>query len=200
MTSTGHTARFNWGDGNAWERDFRDPALGGADTTGVDSVVFAHFSSHGFCSTANVFQGYFGSQRDACVWRSDRARFGNTNLDWLAIDCCFSLELSRNLIATWQAAFQGLHQIFGFTNVVSDSSWTGGRGYNFGRRAGANDNLGNSWLDESYSYWANDNPVTFAAGRNSADAFFRRDNERINSGFDSIPANQIGYFAWKWRD
>ena len=43
MTSRGHTASFNWGDGNAWEQDFRDPAFGGDDTNWVDNVDFAHF-------------------------------------------------------------------------------------------------------------------------------------------------------------
>lgn len=199
MTSRGHSSSFNWGNGNAWERDFRDPVNGGDDTNWIDNVDFAHFSSHGVTTSGNVFQGYFGGQMDACFWRSNQARFGNNNLEWLVIDACNSLEMTRDMIATWRGAFHGLHQIFAFTDLVSDGWWTGSRGYNFGRRAGNNENLGNSWLDESYSFWADDNPVTFAVGRNQADANNRRDNERINSGFDDIPANQITWFAWKWR-
>ena len=114
---------------------------------------------------SNVFQGYFGSQVTACTWRSDKARLGdNWNLEYLCIDACNSLELSRNVIADWQNTFQGLHQIFAFTDVVSDSWWTGGRGYGFGRRAGNNEVLSNAWLDECYSFWCDDNPVAMAAG------------------------------------
>jgi hypothetical protein len=199
MVSRGHTQRFNWGDGNAWEQDFRDPAFGGDDTNWVDSVDFAHFSSHGGTSAANIFSGYFGSQNTACTWRSDRARFGNNNLEYLCIDACNSLELTRNLIATWQNAFWGLRMILAFTDVVSDSWWTGGRGYGFGRRAGNNERLTDAWLDECYSFWLDDNPITMAAGRNQADANNRRDNERLGAGFGDIPNNEIGWFAWRWR-
>lgn len=200
MVSRGHTATFNWGNQNAFETDFRDTSLGGDDGNWVDAVDFAHFSSHGGTDSSNIFKGYFGGKNASCTWRSDKARFGNNfNLEYLIIDACNSLELTRDIIAVWHDTFQRLHMIFAFTDLVSDSWWTGGRGYNFGRRAGNNEKLTNAWLDECYSFWADDNPVTMAAGRSEADAKNRRDNERLNSGFDDIPHNQIAYYAWKWR-
>ena len=200
MVSRGHTERFNWGNGNAFERDFRDPSFGGDDSNWVDNVDFVHFSSHGSTNSSNVFQGFFGGQVDACTWRSNQARYGNVNLEWLVIDACNSLELSRDIIAVWHGTYQRLHAIFAFTDLVSDSWWTGGRGYGFGRRAGNNERLGTAWLDESYSFWADDNPVVMAAGRNPTDAVNRRDNERIHSFFDDIPHHQIDWYAWKWRN
>ena len=200
MRDRGHTVSFNWGDASAWERDFRDPAFGGSDTSWADAVDFVHFSSHGSCSSANLYQGYFGSQADACTWRSDRARFGNTNLEYLCLDTCFSLELSRDIIAVWRGAFQGLHMVFGFTRTVSDSWFTGGRGYNFGWRAGGGENLCNSWLDTGYSWWLDDNPVVMAAGRDWWDANNRLNTETLYSGYGDIPNNQIGWYAWRWRD
>ncbi len=200
MTSWGHTSSFNWGDGNAFERDFRDVSLGGDDDNWVDDVDFAHFSSHGATGSNNVFRGFFGSQVDACTWRSNQARYGdNWNLEYLAIDACNSVELIRDVIATWQGTFQGLHQVFGFTDLVSDSWWSSGRGYDFGRRAGNNDVLSIAWLDECYSFWLDDNPVAMAAGRSQADAINRLDNERISSGFGDIPNNEITWFEWRWR-
>ena len=200
MKSRGHTEKFNWGDGNAWERDFRDAASGGDDHDWIDAVDFAHFSSHGGTDSSNVFSGYFGSQVDSCTWQSNQARYGNDfNLEYLIVDACNSLELSRDIIATWHGTFRGLRMIFAFTDLVSDSWWTGGRGYAFGRRAGNNERLTNAWLDESYSFWADDNPVAMAAGRSQADAINRRDNERLNGGFGDIPHNEITYYAWKWR-
>jgi hypothetical protein len=200
MTSRGHTKVFDWGDGNAWERDFRDVTNGGDDRNWADNVDFVHFSAHGSTDSNNVFKGYFGTQMAACTWRSNQARYGdNWNLEYLCIDACNSLELSRNVIAVWQNTFQGLHQIFAFTDLVSDSWWTAGRGYDFGRRAGNNEVLSNAWLDECYSSWADDYPVAMAAGRTPADAVNRLNNERLFSGFGDIPNSQITWFQWKWR-
>ncbi len=126
MVSRGHTAQFNWGNGNAFERDFRDPAFGGDDTNWVDAVDFAHFSSHGSTNASNVFSGFFGGKVDNCTWTSDKARFGNRELEYLCIDACNSLELSRDIISTWQNSFHGLRMILAFTDLVSDSWWTGG--------------------------------------------------------------------------
>ena len=200
MTSRGHTQAFDWGNGNAWEQDFRDVSLGGDDRNWADNVDFVHFSAHGGTNSSNVFRGYFGTQIGSCTWRSDQARFGDDwNLEYLCIDACNSLELSRDVIATWQNTFQRLHQIFAFTDVVSDASWTSGRGYGFGRRAGNNEVLSNAWLDECYSFWCDDNPVAMAAGRTPADASNRLNNERVFSGFGDIPNNEITWFSWKWR-
>jgi Family of unknown function (DUF6345) len=199
MLSRGHAANFNWGNANAWERDFRDPAFGGDDNNWIDSVDFAHFSSHGSTNDSNVFRGNFGVENDACRWRSDQARFGNTDLEYLCIDACNSLELTRDVIAVWQNAFHGLRMILAFTDLVSDSYYTAWRGYNFGRRAGNGVRLKTAWLDECYSSWADDNPVVMAAGRSQNSARNRRDNERLGSGFDDIPNNEIAWFAWSWR-
>src|SRR5215207_2132337 len=200
MTSRGHTKVFDWGDSNAWEQDFRDVSLGGDDRNWADNVDFVHFSAHGGTDSNNVFKGYLGTEMAACTWRSNQARYGdNWNLEYLCIDACNSLELTRNVIAVWQNTFQGMHQIFAFTDLVSDSWWTDGRGYGFGRRAGNNEVLSNAWLDECYSFWADDNPVAMAAGRTPADAANRLNNERVFSGFGDIPNNQITWFSWKWR-
>jgi hypothetical protein len=199
MTSRGHRRVFNWGDGNAWELDFRDQSLGGQDHQWIDNVDIAHFSSHGGTGSDNVFRGFFGTQNQACTWRSDRARYGDRRLKWLCIDTCQGLELTRNIIAVWNSTFRGLHQIFAFTDLVSDSWWTGDRGYRFARRAGNNEILAQAWLDEGYSWWLNDKPVAMAAGRSSADALNRLNNERIYSGFDNIPNHQIAWYQWRWR-
>jgi hypothetical protein len=199
MVSRGHTGKFNWGNQNAFETDFRETTLGGNDSNWVDTVDFALFSSHGG-TNGNVFQGCFGRPETKCTWRSDEARYGNNfNLEYLILDTCKSLELSGNIVSVWQNTFQRLRMIFGFTGNASDASWTSGRGEAFGRRAGNNERLTDAWLDESYSFWADDNPVTLAAGRSRSDAINRRDNERLNSGFGDIPNNEITFFAWRWR-
>ena len=84
MASRGHVRAFNWGNGNAFERDFRDPANGGDDSNWADNVDFILFLSHGGTDD-NVFTGCFGRRVDKCRWRSDEARFGNVKIkpiDW----------------------------------------------------------------------------------------------------------------------
>ena len=141
-------------------------SFSGDDRNWADNVDFVHFSAHGGTDSQQRLPGLPRDRRSAaCTWRSDQARYGdNWNLEYLCIDACNSLELTRNVIAVWQNTFQGLHQIFAFTDLVSDAWWTGGRGYGFGRRAGNNEVLSNAWLDECYSFWADDNPVAMAAG------------------------------------
>ena len=199
MVSRGHTAAFNWGNANAFERDFRDPASGGDDTRWADDVDFVHFSSHGVTNAQNVFVGSLGSRVDRCSWRTDDARFGNSNLEYLCIDACNSVDLAGNPVATWHRAFHGLRMVLGFTDLVSDSWWTGGRGHSFGRRAGNGERITDAWLDAGYSFWLDDNPVAMAAGRNRDDAINRLNNERLGGGFGDIPNNQIGWFQWRWR-
>lgn len=198
MVSRGHTRVFEWSDANAWERDFRDPVSGGDDTNWADDVDFVHFSSHGSTSSTNVFSGFFGVSRDSCTWTSSGARLGNSNLEYLCIDACNSIELTRDPVATWHGSFQGLRMVLGFTDLVSDAGWTSGRGNDFGRRAGNGDRLTTAWLDAGYSFWLDDNPVAMAAGRNRADAENRLDNERLGA-FTDIPNNQIGSYSWRWR-
>ena len=41
MVSRGHTETFNWGNGNAFERDFRDPAFGGEQSAGERGLAGA---------------------------------------------------------------------------------------------------------------------------------------------------------------
>lgn len=48
MLRYGYTRRFSWNEGLAWERDWRDCALGGIDcTVGVDRADFVYFAGHG---------------------------------------------------------------------------------------------------------------------------------------------------------
>ena len=61
MTSRGHTQAFDWGNGNAWEQDFRDVSFSGDDRNWADNVDFVHFSAHGGTNSSNVFRGYFGT-------------------------------------------------------------------------------------------------------------------------------------------
>jgi len=197
MKSRGHNWKFDWGNANAWETDFRDQAYGGDDANtdgGVDSVDFAYLATHGGAGS-NYFVAAFGTKHANCLWDNRQAKLGNANLEWLVLDTCHSVQLPNPHII-WSQAFQGLHMVLGFTGTAKDR---GGRGWDFGRRAGNGAKLSDAWLDEAYSWWYDEYPCVIACGRDKADAENRLYNERITSGYGDIPHNQIGYWKWRWR-
>ena len=60
--TAGVPVRFNWGDMNAWERDFKDPVFaGGDDTPWIDNVDAAFYTGHangdGFTFSSAVTDG-----------------------------------------------------------------------------------------------------------------------------------------------
>lgn len=201
MRSWGHQLRFGWANGDAWETDWRDASFGGDDGNtdgGADSVDFACLATHSILGLVNYFQAVFGVEHARWEWDNRQARLGNRQLKWLYLDCCESLKLPAPQ-NQWHHAFHGLHMIFGFASGASDGWPPCGRGGSFGWRAGLGDRLSNAWMDEGHSMWCDDVPVAMACGRSQADAIDRVFNEGIDSGYDSIPHNQITWYAWRWR-
>lgn len=111
---------FNWGDLNAWERDFKDPAFaGGNDTNWVDAVDMVFYTGHangdGFAFTS-LMNDTFLSYTDA-YW-------GNRDLEWLVIAACGPLqEWSSGLTVRnrWGRAFKGLHILMGYATTSLDN-------------------------------------------------------------------------------
>jgi hypothetical protein len=199
MAAAGHHSAFAWGDGDARERDFRDRTIGGDDDDWLEAVEIAFFSSHGSTEGA-VFRGYLGSDADSCAWTSSQGRYGDVqNLAFLCLDTCESIELDAGPIDVWARSFQGLHQLLGFTGLVSDSPWTGCRGYEFGHRLAADDVVAEAWLDACYSVWLDDHPVAMAAGRDGDEALARLRGERLSSELEDIRNDEIRAFRWIWR-
>lgn len=120
MGAKGWTQRWNWGDSNAWEQDFKEPSKpgGGTDTTYADNVDFAYFSGHG---NANGF--YFGTTIDDHGLSNTDAIWGNKDLEWIALSSCLVLNYSAGgVFSRWGwPVFQGLHGICGMDTVMSDT-------------------------------------------------------------------------------
>ncbi|MBE0537845.1 MAG: hypothetical protein IH624_19465 [Phycisphaerae bacterium] len=117
--------RFNWGDFNAWERDFKDPSLGGNDTNWIDNVDAAFYTGH-----ANGKGFTFSSTKDDGFLHYTDARWGNNDLEWLVIAACGPLQLESDGKHWWQRwgpAFQGLHMILAYQNVSNDNTVEGGK-------------------------------------------------------------------------
>jgi hypothetical protein len=112
--------RFNWGEGNAWERDFRDPLFGGDDSNWVDDVDAVFYTGH-----ASGDGWVFTSSHDDGFLRYSEARYGQNDLEWLVIAACGPLQVGPAYNAWWQRwgpAFQGLHLLCGYDNNSNDTT------------------------------------------------------------------------------
>ncbi len=197
MQSRGHNWKFDWGNNNAWESDWRDPSHGGHSNQWVDNVDFVYLATHGGAGN-DYFLAAFATRNDKCLWNNRESRLGKYDCEWAVFDTCHSVQLP-NPHHKWQHSFDGLHMVFGFTGTALDSWWTDDRGYDFGRKVGAGAKLSGAWLDEAYSYWCDDDPAVLACGRSESDARNRLYNERITSGYSDIRQEDIRWWYWRWR-
>jgi hypothetical protein len=141
-------------------------------------------------------------------------RLGEGRLRWAVLDFCRSLQIGTenerdletkrqlaeaNPARTWGPCFDGVHMLFGFTGLASDAGWTAQRGASFGQRAAKGETLGDSWLDEAYSYWVDDVPVVLACGRSEDDAVQRLKTESLAAVAPTLRAPGIGGYYHMWR-
>jgi hypothetical protein len=125
MAAGGSAIRFNWGDYSAWERDFKDPSLGGTDSTWVDNADAVFYTGH-----ANDDGWYFPGNQDDTQLRYSDARYGQNDLEWLVVAACGPLQFGSSPNAWWQRwgqAFKGLHLLCGYQTVTWDNTIEGQR-------------------------------------------------------------------------
>ena len=124
--SSGVPSRFNWGNQNAWQRDFLDRDFVGnaLDQDYVDRVDFTFYTGHAngdgftFCSEQNT--GFLGF--------GDNPRWGDVELEWLIIAACGPLQEDWGGQRWWQRwgpAFDGLHLFMGYQTVTFDNDQEG---------------------------------------------------------------------------
>ncbi len=112
------SSRFDWGNSNAWEQDFKYSSApgGGDDTNWADNVHFAFFAGHG---SSGRF--YFNSSVDDHIMIAEDARLGDGILNWLVLHACQTMR-SNFEWDVWCDAFRGLHQMFGFHTNTQGST------------------------------------------------------------------------------
>jgi hypothetical protein len=193
MASAGHTSVFDWGDGNAWETDFRHPDFGGDSLDWSDNVHFCYFADHGG-NGGGVFQIGFTAKHDSCLGSSNQWRLGVKSLKWMAFDTCdLVLDTSVGSIVEWFGPMQGVHIVFGFVGTAYDD---GGRGASFGHDAAAGAGLSNAWLDDAVASGGSQTAIAIAAGSTQAEAILRRDSETIDGRDWAV--SSTNWLAWKW--
>lgn len=113
------TRRFQWGDDLAWDQDFEQQGLGspatGTDTTWADNVDMVFFSGHG--SPGGFL---FGVKTDDARAKPTEIRWGDKELEFIALDACNVLSVDGVFDRWGWPVFKGLHYILGFHTTTSD--------------------------------------------------------------------------------
>jgi hypothetical protein len=127
---------FDKGASDAREKDFKDNAFGGIDTTWVDAVDLAFYKGH---ANGNGWQ--FDTQQDDTQLHYTEGKWGNRDLEWLVIEACGPLRpLSdgKDVIERWGPTFAGLHSLLGYatvSRVCSRARASGSRTWSWARAA-----------------------------------------------------------------
>jgi hypothetical protein len=118
--AAGTVVRFNFGDFDAYERDFKDPAFGGDDNVWVDNLDAVFYTGH-----ANGSGWQFTSSVDDRFLDFTEAAYGQTDLEWLVIAACGPLQhgvYPDDWTFRWPRVFRGLHLLCGYDNTSRDNS------------------------------------------------------------------------------
>ena len=128
LGSCGWIKGFDYGNGMAWEEDFKGQTKpgGGTEYMYVDTVDLAYFSGHGG-SGGFIFGEGGRNHDDAYLTYSDcRLEWGDKDMEWIAISSCQALADAHR--EDWSWCMDGLHLIMGFVTNMADSAhgaWLG---------------------------------------------------------------------------
>ncbi|MFN2285001.1 MAG: DUF6345 domain-containing protein [Anaerolineae bacterium] len=121
LRNAGWIGRFNWGNTNAWERDFKAASYGGNGL--IDTVDLGMIGTHGSSAWDPRYNKvlssvYFSSNNDDWHLSPGEAyrSLGDNDLEWLAFDSCSVLR--NDSMWYWHQAFDGLHLMMGFANTM----------------------------------------------------------------------------------
>jgi hypothetical protein len=120
-------SRFAWGNGAAWEQDFKgyNKSGGGTEYMWADTVDLAYFAGHG--GPTGFYFGASSIDDNKLAYQDCRLDWGNGDLEWVGIAACSVLADSHR--TDWSWCMNGLHLILGFSTTMSDVP----HGYWFGR-------------------------------------------------------------------
>lgn len=183
------------GDDACVDSNFELPTGGLAGSAApADAVDLVYFSGHGI-PDGPIF-GVAG-EGDFCA-TADRMRLGTQSCKWVVFDACY--VLNHDLPQIWyerlRTSFAGLHYMFGFDAIASDS---GQRGRLFAQKLNDGETIREAWIracietedsDKCYAYvraridpaddslddhWFNRGPIS-RSGPAPVDFFYLRSN------------------------
>lgn len=142
LSAIGWNIRFNWGDANAWESDWRKN-----DDTWVDAVDFVFYTGH-----ANSDGWVLSAPDDTFLHFTETAGsrdlWGANNLEWAVVAACGPLQdevvgSGGDVLDRWRDAFDGLHILMGYAQVTFDTEEEGKR---LAQYAKSGSNIIQSWF------------------------------------------------------
>jgi hypothetical protein len=140
LASAGWTWRFDYGNGYAWEEDWKRSGSGGTEYNYVDTVDMAYFSGHG--SSTGFYVGVGGNTHDdSQVTYSDcYMAWGDGDADWVGISACNVLDDPH--LGDWAWCMNKLHLILGFKTTMADTA----HGVYFGDYLRRGYNMRDAWF------------------------------------------------------
>lgn len=151
LGSGGWIKRFAYGNGSAWEEDWKASWRpgGGTEHLYVDTVDLAYFSGHGGQGWDSLYGRYlwgpvFGdggnTHDDSYLMPGDAYRaYGDDDLEWATFSACQTLN--DQSYAYWANSMNGLHLLLGFKTNMLDVN----QGYWFGRYINAGYTFNQAW-------------------------------------------------------
>lgn len=203
VTDTAHSGAYTQDgqtiDGNIVDSLFTDTSAvnWGNDHNNIDiadaALIFMHGSENNDRWQGSVRVDEAGAG-DCQTWQGDM-RFGNTNLKFLHLSSCNSMD-DNQWADRWWESFSGLHQVDGFHGFM----WIGSdliSDYEDFASDAFTSTIADAWLDNMYhadiSGTDDQCPVAYAVGANSDDTWSRIGTERYNNVL-SNPAS-VGYWG-----
>jgi hypothetical protein len=117
---------FNWGDGNAWESDWRRN-----DEQWVDNADFVFYTGHANQNgwvLSNPDDGFLDFSEVGANPQTPGDLWGQSDLEWAVIAACGPLQDDLlapgggDVLARWDGAFDGMHILMGYGAVTFDNS------------------------------------------------------------------------------
>ena len=131
LAADGWSVNFNWGDGNAWESDWRRN-----DDTWVDAADFVFYTGHASMNgwtLASPDDGSLSFNEVGAAPATPGDLWGQQDLEWIVIAACGPLQdelLAKgggDVLARWDGAFDGLHTLMGYGAITFDNTEEGKR-------------------------------------------------------------------------
>lgn len=114
------SAPYVYGNGSAWEEDWKRAASGGTEESYIDNVDLAYFSGHG--SANGFFFGVGGNKHDDCILTAEEVQgaWGTKDNDWIGLSACNVLDDPVSNLQRWARAMNGTRLLMGFKTVMAD--------------------------------------------------------------------------------
>lgn len=131
LAADGWLINFNWGDGNAWESDWRRN-----DDQWVDAADFVFYTGHADGNgwiLASPDDGSLDFTEIGSAPQTPGDLWGQNDLEWIIVAACGPLEddlLAKgggDVFDRWDGAFDGLHTLMGYGAVTFDNTDEGRR-------------------------------------------------------------------------